>query len=430
MRPLFLFSIFYSFLVFNLKAQAPTQYIDGVAAIVEDHIVLKSDLAQMVNMAAIQNKINPQTNPEQLIKLQNSVIESMINQKIMLEMAEIDSITVEEKEVDQALDQQIEMLIAQAGGEERAEEALGQSISDFRREFWYDMKDRLVSEKYQQQLIGSISVTRSEIELFFDAYKDSIPPIPTKTKVRHLLVSIVPSEKSKKKALLFQEGLKKDILSGVSFDLLAKEHSQDPGSKNNGGSLGWVKRGSLVKSFETAAFTSKINDVVGPIETDFGFHLIETLDKQGDKIKVRHILTIPDLTDEDTERAFNFATSLKTDSIKTLEDFNNAVEKHTFDETTRKIGGDLGWIDPQNYVVPEIGQAIKYVEMSSCSPPINSSLGFHLLWVEGIKKGGRPNLKNHWSEIEALALNKKKMDWYEGWIISAREKFYVTILGG
>ena len=236
MKPLFLFSVFYGFLVFNLRAQTHPQYIDGVAAIVEEHIVLKSDLAQMVNMAAIQNKINPQTNPEQRIKLQNSVIESMINQKIMLEMAEIDSITVEEKEVDQALDQQIEMLIAQAGGEERAEEALGQSISDFRREFWYDMKDRLVSEKYQQQLIGSISVTRSEIELFFNAYKDSIPPIPTKTKVRHLLVSIVPSEKSKEKALLFQEGLKKDILSGASFDSLAKEHSQDPGSKNNSGS--------------------------------------------------------------------------------------------------------------------------------------------------------------------------------------------------
>ena len=194
--------------------------------------------------------------------------------------------------------------------------------------------------------------------------------------------------------------------------------------------MGWVKRGYLVKSFETAAFTSKINDVVGPVETGFGFHLIETLDRQGDKIKVRHILTIPDLTDEDTERAFNFATSLKTDSIKTLEDFNSAVEKHTFDETTRKIGGDLGWIDPQNYVVPEIGQAIKYVEMSSCSPPINSSLGFHLLWVEGVKKGGRPNLKNHWPEIEALALNKKKMDWYEDWIVSAREKFYVKVMEG
>ena len=430
MRPLLLFSIFYSFLVFNLKAQTTPQYIDGVAAIVEEHIVLKSDLAQMVNMAAIQNKINPQTNPEQLIKLQNSVIESMINQKIMLEMAEIDSITVEEKEVDQALDQQIEMLIAQAGGEEKAEEALGQSISDFRREFWYDMKDRLVSEKYQQQLIGSISVTRSEIELFFDAYKDSIPPIPTKTKVRHLLVSIVPSEKSKKKALLFQQSLKKDILSGASFDSLAKEHSQDPGSKSSGGSLGWVKRGSLVKSFETAAFTSKLNDVVGPVETDFGFHLIETLDRQGDKIKVRHILTTPELTDEDTERAFNFATSLKTDSIKTLDDFNNAVEKHTFDETTRKIGGDLGWIDPQNYMVPEIGQAIKYIDISSCSPPINSSLGFHLLWVEGIKQGGRPSLKNHWPEIEAMALNKKKMDWYEDWIVSAREKFYVKVMDG
>ena len=421
--------LFFILPLFILKAQTTPQYIDGVAAIIEEHIVLKSDLVQMINMAAIQNKINPETNPGQFEKLQASVIESMINQKIMLEMAEIDSITVEEKEVDQALDQQIDMLVMQAGSEERAESALGQSLSDFRREFWYDMKDRLVSEKYQQQLINAISVTRSETEMFFSTYRDSLPSIPTKTKVRHLLVAVVPSDESKESARSLQEGFKKELLTGTSFESLAKEHSQDPGSKNNGGSLGWVRRGSLVKNFETAAFTSKINDVVGPIETDFGFHLIETLEKQGDKIKVRHILTVPELTDKDTERAFNFATSLKTDSIKTFEDFNSAVKKHTFDETTRKIGGDLGWIDPQNYVVPEIGQAIKYIDMSTCSPPINSSLGFHLLWVEGVKKGGRPNLNDHWPDIEALALNKKKMDWYDDWITSAKENFYVEILG-
>ena len=80
------------------------------------------------------------------------------------------------------------------------------------------------------------------------------------------------------------EGFKKELLTGTSFESLEKEHSQDPGSKNNGGSLGWVKRGSLVKNFDTAGFPSKINDVVGPIENDFGFHLIETLDKNGEKI--------------------------------------------------------------------------------------------------------------------------------------------------
>ena len=104
------------------------------------------------------------------------------------------------------------------------------------------------------------------------------------------------------------------------FETIAKKHSQDPGSRNNGGSLGWSKRGSFVKAFEEAAFTSEINQLVGPIETDFGFHLIETLEKKGDKIRVRHILTTPKLTKDDTERAFNFATSLQADSIKTLED--------------------------------------------------------------------------------------------------------------
>jgi len=87
----------------------------------------------------------------------------------------------------------------------------------------------------------------------------------------------------------------------------------------------------------------------------------------------------------------------------------------------------LGWIDPSNYSVPEIGQAIKYIEMGACSPPINSSIGFHLLWVEGVKKGGRPSLRDHWSDIESMALNKKKMDWYQDWISEARTKFYVEI---
>jgi len=412
-----------------LFSQQP-QYIDGVAAIVEDHIVLKSDLMQMVNMAAIQNRIDPQKNPEGFAALQQSVVESMINQKIMLEMAEIDSITVDEKEVNQALDQQIEMLVAQAGGEERAEEALGQSLNDFRREFWYDMQDRLVSERYQQGLIGSITVTRNEIEEFFTTYKDSLPVLPTQTKLRHLLITISPSEKAKEEALSFQDSLMQKILSGTPFETIAKDHSQDPGSRNNGGSLGWSKRGSFVKAFEEAAFTSEINELVGPVETDFGFHLIETLERKGDKIRVRHILTTPKLTKNDTERAFNFATSLQTDSIKTLEDFNIAVANHTADESTKKIGGSLGWIDPLNYIIPEIGQAIKYIDIGSCSPPINSSMGFHLLWIEDVKVGGRPNLKDHWSEIEGMALNKKKMDWYEGWITSVRKNFFVEILEG
>ena len=419
---------FFIFLIVSfLKSQNSIQYIDGIAAVIEDHIILKSELAQMVNMAAIQNRVDPNNNPDGFVRLQNTIVQSMVDQKIMLEMAEIDSIVVEENEVNQALDQQIQMLIAQAGSEERAEGALGQPLSDFRREFWYDMKDRLVSERYQQKLLDGVSITRMDVVSFFQTYKDSLPIIPMKAKVRHVLVPIKPSSDEKKSTFSFLDQLKVQIEGGASFEELARDNSQDPGSKNNGGSLGWVNRGSLVKNFETAAFTSGIGEITGPIETEFGYHILETLEKQGDKIRVRHILMAPKITQKDNEVAFNFAMSLKEDSIKTLDDFKNIVKRHSTDKLTKNVGGDLGWIDPLNYSVPEIGQAIKYIEMGSCSPPINSSIGFHLLWVEGVKKGGRPNLGDHWSDIESMALNKKKMSWYQGWISEARTRFYVEI---
>ena len=138
-------------------------------------------------------------------------------------------------------------------------------------------------------------------------------------------------------------------------------------------------------------------------------------------------MSIPKKTDEDAERAYNFATRLKEDSIKTVSDFDTYVFKYTKDESTQKIGGNLGWIEAENYSIPEIGQALKYLEINTCSPPINSSYGFHLIWIEGIKKGGAPNLKDHWVEIELMALNKKKMDWYQKWIQDARKNFFIDI---
>ena len=148
----------------------------------------------------------------------------MVDQKIMLEMAEIDSIVVEENEVNQALDQQIQMLISQAGGEDRAEGALGQSLSDFRREFWYDMRDRLVSERYQQKLLDGVSITRMDVVSFFQTYKDSLPIIPMKARVLHVLIPIKPSSNAKKTTLSFLDQLRIQIEGGASFEAVSYTH--------------------------------------------------------------------------------------------------------------------------------------------------------------------------------------------------------------
>ena len=419
--------IFFLFLSFVLS-QESNKEIDGIAAIVENNVILKSDLLQMVNMTAAQSKIDFEKNPNLYKDLQVKVLKSMINQKVVLEMAILDSIVIDDNEVDQALEQQVENLISQTGGKDGAERALGQSIKDFRREFWYEMHDRLITERYQQGLLNNLVITREDVENFLHTYKDSLPITPTKFKIRHLLRKIKPSEEATQSTRSFLLEMKEDIkLKRESFDELAMRFSEDPGSKNNGGLLGWVKRGSLVKAFETVAFTLEINKLSDPIETQFGFHLIETLEKKGDMIKVRHILINPPKTPKDTEKAFSFIKSLGEDSIKTIQDFEMFVDKYSEDDLSKKVGGNLGWIDPINYGVVEIGQSIKYLDKDVCSPPINSSLGIHLLWIEDVKEGGVLNLENNYSDVENLALNYKKMTWYNEWIEKAQSKFYVEI---
>ena len=418
----------YLILLFSvLLAQERGVFVDGVAAVVEDNIILKSDLNQMVNMVSIQQKINPNKDLESYNRIRGVVLNSMIDQKILLEKAEEDTtLEVTEKEVNQSLDQQVENIIMQAGGKKEAEKMLGQNIKSFRAEFWFDMKDKIISEKYQQKMLSKIKISKKDVFSFFEIYKDSLPLFPLEAKLRHLLIKPEPNETIKKESVLLLKEIKKRIISGENFEDLAKKYSMDPGSKNKGGNLGWVKRGSLLKNFEESTFTIKTNTISEPIETEVGFHVLEVFERKGDRARVRHILIMPQITKKDEKRAFDFAVTLK-DSCLTIDLFKKYAKKYSKDPQTSGLGGDLGWITPNNYPIKEIGAAVSLIKKEECSLPINTSYGFHLLWLEKIKKGGRANLENHWPKIEMMALNNKKMVWYDNWIKEMKNKFYVKI---
>ncbi|MFQ6614689.1 MAG: peptidylprolyl isomerase [Fidelibacterota bacterium] len=403
------------------------QIIEGIAAVVGDNVILKSDVSQLSSMTAMQQKIDPNREPEKYRRLQEEVLQSLIDQKIMLEMAKLDSVEVEDKEVDSALDQQIQNIIAQAGSEERAEEMMGQSLKSFRREFWQDMHDRLVTGRYQQQLMDDIKVTRQEVIQFFETYKDSLPPFPTEVKLRHILIPIKPSQSSRARALSLLDSLRAEILiQGQSFEDLARKFSQDPGTRDRGGDLGFVRRGTLVPEFESVAFTLPIGEISEPVETLFGYHLIQTREIKGDRIHVRHILIQPKITDEDDSRTYEEAR-LIADSIKTLDTFKEFAQRYSSDEQTSGIGGDLGWVDPNNFSIPELAQVVPYLEKGKCSLPVKTDFGYHLLWLEDVRPGGKPDLVIHWAQIEEMALNRKKMDWFQSWIKSARERFSIVL---
>ena len=416
--------IIFSFVVCEDKDNSV--FVDGVAAIVGEHVILKSDVAQLVNFAAAQQRLNPAVDVEKLLFLQNEVLRSIVDQKIMLEMAAVDSIEVEDKEIERALEQQIEMFVAQSGSEERAEEQLGQSLKTFRREFWYEMKDRLTTERYQQMLINKISVTRDEVERFFTTNKDSLPIFPFMVKMRHLLILIKAGTESQNLSYNKISEIRKKIIDGESFSELATLYSQDPGSRQNGGSLGYVRRGSLVPDFESVAFSQDVGFISEIVETPFGYHLIETEEKRGEKIKVRHILLVPEIAEEDESLSYRFALTLK-DSASSLETFKRLVADHSKDVQTKEIGGDLGWINPNNSPIPEISQIISLLDIGVCSLPVRTEQGYHLFWVDAFRQGGRPDLGMHWPEIENMALNHKRANWYGDWIVAARERFFIQI---
>ena len=398
--------------------------LDKVAAVVDDKIVLLSDVVLAANALAAQESVNPSLSPKKYNDLLLKASESMIEQLVIIKMAEVDSVTVLEKDVEKALERQIDNIISQSGGKEAAEQVLGKKISDFKRSYRDDMEGKLVAEKYTNQLTMDIKITRPEVESFFSIYKDSIPSFPTEHKVRHILFEIKPSDKSIEETKNIALSIIQEIKNGMTFENAAKKYSEDPGSKESGGYLGIVSRGTFVKEFEKAAFTLELNKISEPVQTTFGFHIIEVLERSGEKVGVRHILIKTKTTDEDKEKTYQ--KSLVTyQKIKTKDNFITSALDYSNDESTKENGGYLGWIDAEYYQVKELASVIKNIESNVCSAPILTNFGYHLLWIDEIKEGGPPNLQSNWTELEGMALNKKKSDWYSNWITEIKTKVYI-----
>ena len=416
--------IIYIVLLINLVFSQEEILLDRVASVVENKIVLMSDVVLAANAVAAQQKINPNTNPTIYKKLLEDSRESMVEQLLIIEMAEQDSVEIFDKDVDKALNQQIENIISQTGGKEQAEAVLGKKISEFKRSYRDDMRGKLLAEKYTSSLTSSISVSRGDVVDFYNTYKDSIPSFPTLYKTHHILLEIKPSEKSQKTAYEKTLNIKKEITQGLSFEEAAKKYSSDPGSKDKGGNLGYVSRGVFVDEFEKVVFTVEKNKLTDPVKTQYGYHLIEVLERTGEKVLARHILIRNEITDFDKKETYEKANKIKN-SIKSFDDFYKAAQEFSDDKTSNSNGGLLGMIDLEYYQVPEIKKVIKDINIKTTSSPTLTNFGYHLIWVENIKEGGTPDLENNWLDLKEMALNKKKSDWYNNWIQGVKNKFYI-----
>ena len=370
----------------------PQKVVDKIVAIVDNEIILQSEVDFQANLLATQRKLDP-NDPE----LRKRVLNSMINDKLVYAQADIDSIKISENEIKQRIDYQINVFTQQYGSIAKVEQVYGMSLSKIKRELRDDVKKNLMIQKIQQKKFSDVKATRREIESFYYQFKDSLGIIPEKVHIAHIFRKPEASKKTIKKYYDFAQAIRDSILNGADFTTMAKKYSEDPGSAAKGGDLGFVKKGVFYPEFEAAAFALKVGEISPIIETPAGFHIIQLLEKRGDKIHTRHILVSLKPTKEDEVAAANKIKEIYNE-LENGADFVKMVEKYSQDESTNKQQGHLGrfGIDQLRQTAKEFVFALKGVKVGGYSAPIKTKYGFHILKLNSRELPRELSLKKDW----------------------------------
>jgi len=305
--------------------------IDEVVWVVGDEAILKSDIE--VHKISMEMEGKTLTEEEAC-----QIPEELALQKLFLHQAAIDSIEVSEAEINQGVEQRINYWIQdpRVGSKERLEAMQKKSISQLRQEMHDEYKNQMLTQRMQQKLVENLKVSPAEVRAYFkNLPEDSLPQIPTQVEVQLLTLTprIAPEEINRVKDQL-REYTERVTKGETSFATLARFYSEDPGSARQGGELGYTGRGMLDPAFAAVAFNltdpKKISKIV---ETEFGFHIIQLIDRRGEKINCRHILLKPNISQEAVEE-----TKIRLDSV--AKEIRNG--KYTFETAVAYVSDDKG----------------------------------------------------------------------------------------
>ena len=412
--------LFLIFAVCNIYSQ---QVLDKIVAVVDNEIILQSELEFQIQTYAAQQKIDPNTPG-----LKQQILNSMIDDKLVYAQALFDSIEVSDDEVDQRVDYQINYFIQQYGSTERLEQVYGMNIAKIKRELRDDVRKNLIIQKLQQKKFGDVEASRLEVEDFFNKYKDSLGVIPEKVQISHILKIPEASEATKEKYRKFAQAILDSIKAGADFAEMAKKYSEDPGSAKNGGDLGFVKRGVFYPEFEAAAFALKPGQISDIVETPVGFHIIQLLEKRGESIHTRHILIKIKKGENADLKAIEFLSSLRDSIVNNKETFGYYAKKYSDDKETAPFGGDLGTFYVSQ-LDKSLQETVSKMKVGEISFPKRIDLGgdnygYHIVYLTKRIPQHKANLDEDYNELQKLASQNKKQEMYQEWIKELKKKIY------
>jgi peptidyl-prolyl cis-trans isomerase SurA len=421
-------------LPFTIFAQGEGIVVDKIIAKVDNHIVLKSDLETALENIKQQNKV---TRLPDYVRCQ--MLQQLIINKMLLAKAEIDTVKVDEATIQGQLDRRMEYMIRQFGTVEKLEASLGKSISQLKEELRPTLTEQLTLQKMQQELGKDATVTPRQVKKFFNNIpKDSIPEVSREVELGILmkLPTVNKAETNRTKELLLE--YKRRVLAGEKFEDLASAHSEDLGSASLGGDLGWQGRGNLVAPFEAAALKLEVGGMSEPVESEFGIHLIQLLDRRGNMYHSRHILVKPKPSEPDMNNAMQFLDSIRTLIVDKKMTFEKAASLHTDDKPSKARGGmmvseeDGGTRLAIDNIELDLFEALKTLKVGEVSKPISyrlddGKMGYRLIYLKSSLPPHKIDLETDYQRIYNAALGEEKNKLMMKWFEKTKKELFIDI---
>lgn len=423
--------------------EGKVQVVDKVVAVVGQNIILQSDVESQYIQYRMQGGIEGSAST-----MRCAILEDLLFQKLMLNQAEMDSLTVTDDEVEAEISRRITDLIGRAGSQEKLESIFNKTMSEIKSELRRMVKDKMLQDQVRAEITKGVAVTPAEVRAFFHSMPaDSIPMIGAEYEISQIVkrppVSI--DEKLKIKDQLYQ--IRKRILEGESsFSTMAVLYSEDPGSAKKGGELGFTGRGEFAQEFENVAFNLRDGEISEVVETQFGFHIIQLIERRGDYVNCRHILLTAKVPVEALEKSQHILDSAAVLIRNGEMTFDEACMKFSDDDSKTNggyisnpaMGGNrIGLQELQEYgdYFPELKNlafVVGKLDVGVVSDPLpmvtnDNKDAFRLVLVRKKADAHKANLTDDYARIQGWALNQKNQMAVQQWIKEKSKKAFIRI---
>jgi peptidyl-prolyl cis-trans isomerase SurA len=418
------------------------QHLDGIAAVVNDEVVLQSDVEEQLYLFITNNQMRPDS--VMVDTLRRQILNEMINEKIIVGEAKRQGVTVSDAEVNREVERAVQDAKDRFGPDGFKEQLEKENLTEeqLRAKFRDDRRRALVAQRLVQKQIPRKPVSQAEAETYFKANPDKFPKAPPQVRLSVIQIPTTPDSVADQAGRARALEIRNRILGGEKFAKVAGEVSDDPGTAKSGGDLGFFARGTMEPAIEQVAFTLKLDELSQPQRSPYGWHLIQVLDRdtvrtaahadsldaEGKPVleaHVRHILVRVATTDADRDRARAQAERVRGEAVKGV-DFATLVHRYSRYQGPATPDGDVGFV-AMSTLLPQIRAGLDTLEVGQVSEVLENQAGFNIFKVTDRRPERPYTLEEIKDQLPDAVGQIRFREHYEEWVTGLRAKAHVEI---